>query len=347
MKTLYKTDQKGKTRIWRAQALNGSLHTTHGTKEGKQIVDIVDCHPKNIGRSNETTAEQQAKRECVALYIKKLTRDGYREDENTVPASAIIRPTLARDYTKLSHQMKGQASAWLSPKLDGVRAIWIPELKKFQSRKGTYYDTPELEALMHSVQIPIDGELYAHDTPLNRIVSEARKPKGLIQLEFRAFDVVGGAPFFLRQGILASALGGLDPRISAVPQQLEPLNMVATYHDKWVAEGYEGVMIRRDVDAPYEQGIRSANLYKYKEFLEREFEVVGVKTDKTGQGVLTCKTRTGELFDCRCRGTDASRIHQVENPEDYIGMSLTVRYFTETEFGKPQFPIGITFRHDT
>jgi hypothetical protein len=46
------------------------------------------------------------------------------------------------------------------------------------------------------------------------------------------------------------------------------------------------------------------------------------------------------------RGTDSDRKHIAENPHDYIGKLLTVRYFAITEYGKPYCPVGITIRHD-
>jgi hypothetical protein len=46
------------------------------------------------------------------------------------------------------------------------------------------------------------------------------------------------------------------------------------------------------------------------------------------------------------KGTDAERLHQAQNPHEYVGKLVTVRYFAMTEFNKPQFPVGVAIRND-
>jgi DNA ligase-1 len=114
--------------------------------------------------------------------------------------------------------------------------------------------------------------------------------------------------------------------------------MLAEFQE-YIAEGYEGIMIR--LNGLYKQGQRSDALYKYKEFLEDEFIIKGVKADKCNQAIMECKG-----FDVRMKGTDEEREFQLQNPELFIGKKVTVRYFTMTEYGRPQFPIGVTIRDD-
>jgi hypothetical protein len=83
------------------------------------------------------------------------------------------------------------------------------------------------------------------------------------------------------------------------------------------------------------------NLDDWKEFMEEEFEVTDVEVDKRGQGVLVC----GE-FKARMRGEDAIRIHQADNPLEYIGKRVTVRFQNRSEFEIPIFPVAICFRDD-
>jgi hypothetical protein len=61
--------------------------------------------------------------------------------------------------------------------------------------------------------------------------------------------------------------------------------------------------------------------------------------------VLTCKIGNA-AFQVRCKGTDEHRLYQAEHPDEFIGKQLTVRYFALTEYGIPQFPIGICVRED-
>ena len=110
-------------------------------------------------------------------------------------------------------------------------------------------------------------------------------------------------------------------------------------HDKFASEGFEGLMIRRE--GAYLQGQRPESLYKFKEFEESEFSVIGVEIDKDGGGTLQC-----DGFNVRMRGADSERKHIAENPHEYIGKLVTVRYFAMTEFNKPQFPVGVAIRDD-
>ena len=185
---LFKIDSKGSTRVWSVTASNDEIIVSHGLKDGAKIIDITKCSPKNVGRSNETTGEMQAVLESQALWIKKTVRDGY--SDTVKEFDGFVQPMLARDYTKVAHQIKAK-KLYVSAKLDGLRAIWIPSAQKFQSRKGTFYDVPYLEAIMKFVNVMIDGEIYCHEMMLNQIASCAKKNKAeTAHLEFRAFDLI-------------------------------------------------------------------------------------------------------------------------------------------------------------
>lgn len=339
MKILYKTDSKKKLRVWWAEADNDAIHVHHGIENGSIITESTTCLPKNIGRSNATTGAQQAQLELQALYKKKQDRDGY----TTSPAAVVnyLQPMLARDYSKVGHQVDWQKKTYGSAKMDGVRAIWV-QGKGFQSRKGTFYRVPHLENALSKVSTKLDGELYIHGQPLNRIVAAVKKPNPLTtKIEFRVFDALVDGDFDTRFDHLCAEVSRIhNKQVIIVPHLvLHNESRMKHYHQEFVTQGYEGIMIRQN--GPYLQGQRSDSLYKYKEFEEAEFEIIGIKPDKHGQAVLQC-----EGFDVRMRGTDQERKEQLENPSDYIGKLVTVRYFTLTEYGKPQFPVGITIRED-
>jgi len=357
MKKLYKLDSKGKTRVWFAQAIDTELHVSHGLLDGKLITDITECKAKNVGKTSATTPAEQAIKECAALYTRRVERKGYSaslSESLTGETSATRYPMLARDYSKLARQLNDVEFVWLSRKLDGVRAIWRPDVKKFQSRTGIFYSAPHLEELLTDTTENLDGELYIHGTPLNQIVSASRKHNELTeQLTFQVFDVVEDKAFRHRIETYWDATTRIaDPRVVAVPQLLNPCtkDCIKESHDDYVKKGFEGVMIRRDDHTGYEEGIRSKTIYKYKEFLEAEFTIMYVTADKKGQAVLTCDCSTVEgfnptgCFDVRCKGTDQYREYQLAHPKEFIGKSLTVRYFAVTEYGYPQFPIGTAIR---
>jgi DNA ligase-1 len=337
---LYKTDSKGKTRVWNI-AVNGDSYTvTHGLIDGKQQTETTQCTAKNIGRANETTPTQQALLETKALHTKQLERAGYKlslDDQ-----LAYVQPMLARDYRKVPHQITDTDKLILSPKLDGVRAIWIPEKGKFQSRKGTFYNVPHLEQSMNGCNVMLDGELFLHGKPLNQIIGATKKANDLTtQLQFHVFDCVDNELHTSERLELIGIYLNENPRDGvALVQQLAGTKAdIKPTHDRFVSEGFEGLMIRRE--GAYLQGQRPASLYKFKEFEESEFSVIGVEIDKDGGGTLQC-----DGFNVRMRGADSERKHIAENPHEYVGKLVTVRYFAMTEFNKPQFPVGVAIRDD-
>jgi DNA ligase 1 len=341
-KTLYKRDSKGKVREWYITIKKDTFTTHHGLKGGKTVEKTTHCKPKNVGRTNATTGSQQALAEATAKYKKQLDREGYSDDIDQLAYSSFTRPMLARDYSKLAHQVKWEHGVYASPKLDGVRAIWI-QGKGFQSRKGTFYNVPHLEKLLKECNRKLDGELYIHDTPLNEIVAACKKPNvNTPRLEFRIFDVVesGGYKQRFKNHVLSFTETLKHKLVQPVPYTtINSAAEINFWHDTFVEQGYEGVMLR--LDGAYKEGERSSDLYKYKKFKETEYEILGVDKDKDGNGVIKC-----DGFSVRMKGTDEERKHQADNPNKYIGKQITVRYFTMTPYGKPQFPVGITIRED-
>jgi DNA ligase-1 len=345
MKILKKLDSKNKVRVWYAEAVNDQIVVTHGLEGGQLITESTTAVPKNVGRSNATSAEQQAEVEVKALYAKKLDRDGYKE--NLADSAKFIAPMLARDYSKLAHQVPDK-DLYVSAKLDGVRCTWDPARKTLVSRKGLTYSVPHIESALQDCKLPLDGELYLHGYPLNEIVSAVKKPNDLSpNLEYRVFDMITDNTFDIRLFLYDTEVRRINnPKIVAVAQFLRPKSFIQDLHDKFVRDGYEGAMIR-DPDFPYEIGIRSKSLFKYKEFEEAEYLVTSVSEDKEGGAVLGCSiSKTPDVdFSVRCRGTDQYRAWQLAHADEIIGQLVTVRYQTLTPFNIPQFPVGIALRN--
>ena len=343
MTTLLKLDSKNKIREWSAKVVgtDGCYVVRHGLQGGKIITDTTYAEAMNVGRSNATSPLQQATAEVAALYVKKIARDGYKSDLND--ATKFIAPMLARDYTKLSHQVPNQL-LYMSPKLDGARCIWDPAKKALVSRKGIIYHVPDVQLALQDVDETLDGELYIHGYPLNEIISGIKKWNWMTpRLEFHVFDLVSNSPYNIRDAQLKNLIRQIDNvRIKHVEQVVRDKSYIKDLHDAYVQQGYEGLMIRVP-EHPYEVGVRSKSLYKYKEFEEAEFPITGVESDKEGGAVLVTHN-LGAEFRVRCRGTDEYRAHQLETKDKLIGKSVTVRYQTISPFGVPIFPVGIAVR---
>lgn len=313
----------------------------HGIDGGQLIEETTVCTSKNVGRANATSPEQQAETEGLALWTKKLDRDGYKQD--LADETKFIAPMLARDYSKLAHQVPDQL-LFMSPKLDGARCIWNPVRKVLTSRKGIVYHVPDVQLALQEVDETLDGELYLHGYPLNEIISGIKKWNWMTpRLEYHVFDLVDSTPFDIRDSNLKFIIRQINNvRIKHVEQVVRDKSHIQELHNMYVQQGYEGLMIRVP-EHPYEVGERSKSLYKFKEFKDAEFPIIGVEPDKDGGAILVCHNHGAE-FRVRCRGTDEYRAHLLDTKDKLIGKYVSVRYQGITPFGVPQFPVGVAIR---
>jgi DNA ligase-1 len=119
-----------------------------------------------------------------------------------------------------------------------------------------------------------------------------------------------------------------------------------TWHDKYVQEGYEGLIIR-EPQGMYELGRRSRHLLKYKEFRDKEFVIAGWSQGIgkfAGCVIWECKTSEGKTFNVVPKGTLEMKQHWYKFAPKFLGRKLTVRYQAWTNDNIPQFPVGIAIR---
>ena len=76
-KLLYGLDKSGKYKVWSIWTEGPELYIMHGAENGKMQAKCEIVQGKNIGRSNETSPEQQAELEAESRYKKQLDK-GYR-----------------------------------------------------------------------------------------------------------------------------------------------------------------------------------------------------------------------------------------------------------------------------
>ena len=96
--TIYKRTQTGAVQTWFAEVQGDSYQTTSGQIDGKKTSSgWVVCEPKNVGKSNGTTAEQQAIAEVEAIYKKRLEKE-YRKDIKDIDTESFFQPMLATKW---------------------------------------------------------------------------------------------------------------------------------------------------------------------------------------------------------------------------------------------------------
>ncbi len=372
--TLYDLSSTGKVKVWmiKVESLYGevSIITTHGYKDGKMSNKgkVID-KGKNIGKKNETTPYQQACFQAQSTYEKKLKK-GYVDNEANIGSGFAYLPMLAKTYYQANHpdvvsnkkkETILSSPLVVQPKLNGVRCIAHKQDNmqvKLYSREGNEYTevcshiANDLSFMMNPGDI-WDGEIYHHDISFQEIIRLVKKyrPGFTEKLQFHRYDIADENLTMMDRKWDMARLP-VNDTIIQVETIVVNTNELKKWHDKWVQEGYEGLIIRLP-DAKYRFKYRGGNLLKYKEFMDAEFRVVGYEQGQgNDRGTIKFKCRTTDhweygtdvYFVVRPRGSVEKRTKMYKRGWKYVGKMLTVRYQELSEEGKPIFPVGITVR---
>jgi len=358
--TLFGDSKLGKFKKWTIsvedRAGTGVVITSHGYEGGKfQVNERLVESGKNLGKKNATTPVTQATSEAQALWNKKKDA-GYSESASaTTDLTTVPLPMLAQDFTKRHRHVVFPCFA--QRKLDGVRCVAIAGRGLF-SRNGKPSSRHLTHIMLDINRLPVgtvlDGELYSDDLTFQEIVGLVKKDT------LREGDVAKMATIYLcvydtiREGTNAERNTWLselfDTTFTALrllpTAECASLDDVKTLHASYVAEGYEGLILRNK-SGLYQVGFRSSDLQKYKEFADSEYPVVGFKEGdglEKGCVIWMCRTTDGKEFAVRPRGTREDRGAAFLTGATMIGRPLTVRYQELTTDGIPRFPVGIAFR---
>ena len=358
--TLYSISSKGKVKEWTISVRSNADGSATIIREHGYVGDKIQKIEKNIkagkniGKANETTVYEQAVSEALSLRQKRLDT-GYIEEMPNAATHYVELPMLAQPFQKRKHNIK--YPAYVQPKLNGVRCLAkkVAEGKiTYMSRKGKEYTTldhltPILNKIL-SVGDILDGEIYIHGMNFQSIVRLVKKYRSESKnLEYHVYDFAKPNMKFSDRFIELSMIAeGYDEGGLVVVNTSSAKNEddVYQYHDLFVRDGYEGVIIRNR-DGMYNFDNRSADLQKYKQFEDEEFEIVGGESG-TGlhEGCVIFKVRTkhDQTFSVYPKGTLEQRKEMYNNLKKYIGKMLTVRYQELSEDGIPIFPVGIEVR---
>lgn len=351
---LFGYDSKGGVKSWAITSTTTGFFVEHGKKDGKIQRKATVCKPKNVGRSNETSVEEQGILEAQAKWKKQIDK-GYAEDLSL--CFTVKNPMLAMDYLKAGHRIQYQheLGVYVQPKLDGVRCeAGLDEtgMLVFKSRGGKFYPVPDhiardLNPIFDRYpKLKLDGELYIHGEFLQDIVSAVKKPNKLThKLAFYCFDIAGmgeGSPWYQRRTHVAALKETYTTTNVEFVRDFEVQNFeeVDQYHDMFVSNGYEGVMIRQGF-GDYEYNYRSPWLQKYKKFIDEEYTIVDVEEYEGLLGKPVYMTKSGIRFSATLKGSVEEKMKLLMYKEDYIGEQGTVKYFALTKAGVPQFPVTI------
>lgn len=362
LQTLYKRTTTGAIQSWRIDVNGSTLVTTYGQVDGKQqTTSDTILVGKNLGKSNETTPEEQANLEAQAQHEKKQKK-GYVLSIQDAAAGLVdetiikggVSPMLAHTYAAQSSKIK--YPAYIQPKLDGHRCIAVVENNRatlWSRTRKRIMSMPHIikELEQNCKNMTLDGELYVHSyrdkfEQLTSLIRPEYPKPGHEVVEYHVYDVIQDHPFRERTAYL-KALRPSHPIHVVNTRQVQNEEEAMEAYADFVSQGYEGAMLRNAAGA-YENK-RSYNLIKVKTMQDSEFRIVDVYEGRgkmTGRGIFLCETKSGTQFGVKMAGPLDDLVKYLQNPNEYIGRQLTVQFQDLTADGIPRFPVGLRIRED-
>lgn len=356
-KTLYGVDKKEGAKQWSVWTEGDEVVVEWGKLGGKLQTKRTRCKAKNVGRSNETTPEQQATLEAQSKWNAQYDKY-YRETLEEAEAIQTEGVMLAEDYSKKPHLL--QEEFYVSMKLDGLRVktVFVNGEPEWHSRGGKTYPVPQhirdqLVTLHTTTGIKCaDGEAYVHGVKLQKIQSCVKKPNELTKLvTYEIFDVPTlESSWEERLEELESLKRHVVdlPHINVLQQDLATKKDLPNLMYDALQNGFEGLMLRNKVGGEYLfQNKRSNDLLKYKVMQDSEAKVVGCVEDKNGQGKFKMEwtspyNNVKVYFDLSMNGSHED--NTFEKLSKRIGEWVTFKYQDYTEDGVPTFARGLYFR---
>lgn len=371
IKTLYHKDTLGKIRVWTISVIFHTVSTEitieTGLLNGAKIKNTTYVEEgKNFGKSNETNHQTQAISEAKSKIASKL-KEGYVEKledikESSILGSGIPAPMLANKHHP-SGEQKGSKTLKemkildkeiiVQPKLDGNRClIKVKDGKAVMyTRSGdimpvqlTHILKDVLKTYVKKPDFILDGELYSDKFSFNRLnglikrVTVTEKDiKERKNIKYHLYDVMSDEGYEKRNAFIqkfASKNIIIVPSYTIIATDAN----VRTYLEKFLAEGHEGLMIRK-LHIPYEHK-RTWQLCKVKVFEDEEFKLVGFEEDKRGGFVGAFTMQIGDsTFNAGASGqSEEERAYIWTHQDEFIGKMATVCFFGRSEYGVPRFP---------
>ena len=283
-----------------------------------------------------------------------------------------FKPLLAKevDWDLLTYD-----HLWLSPKLDGIRAIVIDGV--VMSRNLKPIPNPHVQKLFGHLE-HYDGELIVGD-PTSKTVyhdtySGVMSGDGEPDVKFFAFDHIEepDADYETRYEKLVES----DVVVVLCQHMVCTREEVHALEERYLSEGYEGVMLRkaRGPNSKYKFGratAKSCTLLKVKQFVDSESVIVGFEelmkngndatTDALGHtvrsshqenlipmgtlGALVCRTAEGIEFKIGTGFDQKTRQYLWNNREYLEGQWAKYKFFPIGVKDAPRFPVYLGLRN--
>jgi hypothetical protein len=380
---IYKRTSTGAVQTWTAEVEGDRYRTISGQQNGKKTIsEWTTAEAKNTGKSNATTAEEQAVVKVEQMFANKLARE-YRRELAEIDNKHYTKPMKSVKWKDPKARPAPGTAIGVQPKLDGMRALTSPRGAKSQDGKiipgfrhiwanllksGVFEDMPDLE---------LDGEGYNHThaeqfeglmsalKDANPTPEEDAEIKKIVQ--YHLYDIASSPkPYAVfEDGILVDGrlhdlwniykkyLARFDPMFRMTHMIPGVMDTDGAFVDKitngFLESKYEGAMVRI-IDSKYENKT-SRGLIKVKPMEDKEFLILRIE-EGSGNWAGVAKRIIVQLEDGREQKTtpkgDKTYLKKMlEEKELYEGKAYgTVTFLRRTADGFLYLPIFKAVRWD-
>ena len=332
-----------------------------------------DCSNRHV-TGNAAIDLMYAALECATVeeekWMRKILKKHLAIGASTKTINKVFPGLISTFDVALAQKFEekrlvGKDQVGVDPKLDGIRCFAIVEngAALLYARSGkliSNFDDTIGRELSNLGDGCYDGEIMGKDF-IDLMRQAYRKENVNTSNTYLAlFDFLPLEEWNNRAAVMScqDRYTILDERLR-VAKEITYLRLVPRYivtaeydaieamHAEFVSQGYEGAMVK-DLDAPYKFG-RGPEVMKLKAFhdvdlkIERLVEGTGKHSDKLGSVAVTfngVEVQVGSGF------SDDHRITIWEDPDNFIGRMIEVRYQEVTPDGSLRFPTFVCFRND-
>lgn len=346
-----RSDSNESLQEWAIEIEGAKYRTISGMVDGAKVTsEWTTVEQKNIGRSNETSLEEQAEAEAQAKWTKKYDA-GYRETVEGLNNVDLFEPMLAKEYGKYKDKLV--YPLYSQRKMDGIRVI--ARANGLWSRKSKKFPTmPHIEEVLKPIfqkypNLTIDGEGYADKLKNNfdlicSLIKKMKPTQGDLEeskkaVQYHVYDCClnNDMKFIDRFNFISSLLKGLPGIVLVETFEVKDEKYLNELYEMFLSEMQEGQIIRTN---DIYQNKRTKSLLKRKEFVDEEFKILditegdGLREGRVGRMHFE---RNGKPFKANVMGTLAHLKEIWDNKKSYIGKDATVRYTSLTPDNIPRF----------
>lgn len=367
--TLYGRGKKGQVLTWIIEIDGNKYRTITGAEDAKKVIsEWTVCESKNVGRSNETSPQEQSLTEATSKWQMKKDKEHYFEDVKDIDVKNFVECMLAHGFEDRVKKGKISFPVMVDRKYNGMRQITTvdgPISRKGKPILSAPHIPNQLKPLFEEYpDLILDGELYNHELRyrLNDLMSLVRKTKAdhitpdlLAESErivrYYVYDGYGfdgvteETPNIERRRKLGELLKKYSYVVVVDHKVANSLEDVYKIFNEYLDDGYEGAIVRVP-SAPYEHS-RSYNLLKVKPEDDDEANIIGVDegTGNWSGAAFTFKVNwNGHIINPSIKnGSYEDRVEILKNPDNWIGKRVTFVHIGYTGKAVEGAPKGMPF----